>query len=1078
MRGDTPPSRSKKYANGASSRSTVRTINAGVLPSEITSGSAGGSVKRCLDEDEVLAFTSGAAPQDLQRVIEEHLGECQACLAWVATLLRANLRETSNALAETMPMLEPGTAGSKVADSLEVKGGDYTARYKIVAKIGSGGMGIVYRAYDQALRRHIALKLIRGESHRAPGPRVRLIAEAHALAQLTHPNVVSVYDLGTIDDQIFIAMELIEGSTLRVYLQKTGAGWREIVARYLDAARGLAAAHTRGLIHRDFKPDNVLVSGARVVVTDFGLVRTLTGEDEKHVEAGPIGTPAYMAPEQWRGEPADERTDIFNFCASAYESLYGEPPFAGDSHIDRRAAVLADRRRAPSTIAGVPRSVHAVLWRGMAHDRADRFSSMNELIDALSHATRRRERALAMSLVVGVGVLAALTAVMWLRRGPVEMCQRRARELPTFWSQQAQPKIMSVFSRSNLPFQQESWHTVETVLNDYVSSWTGLYSQQCEVAFGRKAQSLAAIPRLQCLDERQAAVSELIEVLESGEPDVLTAAVTAVTQLDPPLSCVTTTPPAVTQPTLKTERPRLAIQESHRDLGKALGLQVSGQYERAATAAARALQIAQSIAHAPLEADALFRLASIKKDQGQWSECEHLFGTCIDAAERAGNDLVRARAAIELTDVVGYRESRLSDGSHWAHQAEVVLTRIGNPARELAALMNARALVRQRDGKLDDAEADMRGALTLRQRVLPTNDPLIARTLNNLGIVLQSKAKYVEAESLYRQAYAQLSTILGARHPRSAATLVNIGSVLYATGRFSEAKLEYEQALAAQTAALGLHHPHVATTLTNLANVYDYLGDHQQAINCATRALDIVKASDPDSDQLVGLKLNMANYLAELGQFARAHELADEALASRRNRFGAQHAQTGEVEQWIAEFYLYEHRFAEALEHAQLAFQLIERGLGKENAQLGEILDVIGVAERERGHLAAALESHKRALAIRSLNGGGPEIAATRTNLGLAEIALGSRRQGLADLEQAMLLRAEQEGDPEGRAVTEFALAKSLGDEPKDSARAIRLARAALETFSHAGRRWTSDAQEVRRWIQRREMKLQQGEAR
>jgi serine/threonine protein kinase len=1035
----------------------------------------------CLDEDEVIAFTSGRATEAGRRRIEQHIGECQGCLAWVAIVVRGRVNDSDNALAQTIPMQQPGPGGVSETLPLDQTHKD-TERYKLIGLLGSGAMGVVYRAYDRALERYIALKLIRSDSAGDSGLKVRLVAEAHALAKMTHPNVVTIHDLGIHGDEIFIAMELIEGPTLRAHLQEARAGWKEIVAYYLQAARGLAAAHDHGLIHRDFKPDNVLVSGSRVVVTDFGLVRPILEDSDKHVEGEPVGTPAYMAPEQFRGEAADQRTDIFNFCASVYESIYRESPFPGDSVAQRRAAVLTNTRRLPSSQVQIPSYLRSTLQKGLAPDRADRFSSMRELIDIfseiLSSEARRRRRQVYAASAIAIVALSFGGTFVWRRLVPRRLCRQNAGELSAYWSKDARPKILSALRHSRVPFRYETWQTLDSLLSRYVESWGDAYAQQCDAAWGMRAQSFAAVKRLMCLDEQQIAVKEFADLLATGDGDVWTRSVISAPQLEPPLSCGVATPDSESYPAADKEQSRQPINDSRRKLGAAAGLEMAGKYERAAAAAESALQTARAIEFVPLEADALFRLASIRKDQGKWSESERLFTACVDAAERARNDLLRAKSAIGLLYVVGSRQRRSAEGARWAHQAEVVLARLGNPSREMAALRAMRALLRLQDGQLDQAEDDLRAALMQYQQLLPANDSTIGFTLGNLGIVAQAKGKYWEAASLYGQAYALLSATLGSQHPRSGDALADVGYVLLTMGRLGEAKQTFERALAVQTLGLEGPHPFVATTLMNVANVYDSLGNHQQALSYGTQALDIVQALDPASDQLFAVKLNIANYVAELGQFARAQKLANEVLVFRRQRYGANHASVGDAECWIATYYLYQHRFADAFQHANAALNILDRERTSQNPQVADALDVVGAVELVQGHPANAVAAHRRALTIRAAHGGGPQLSDTRTSLGVAEIALGAQKEGLADLEAAMRSRAAQEGYPEEKAQTEFALARSLYAQPQQSARAVHLARAALEAFSHSGLRWATDARDARRWLAGHVVEHQQGETR
>ena len=270
-------------------------------------------------------------------------------------------------------------------------------------------MGMVYVAYDPELDRRIAIKLLLPGPGGGAGERARLLREGRAMARLSHPNVVAVYDVGTCDERVFVAMELVQGRTLSAWLETRARSTREIVQAFVPAARGLSAAHAAGMVHRDFKPDNVLVGDdGRVRITDFGLARTQAvaaghpGDTAGDVaidacsgeSAAPpsgewfpmfgslVGTPRYVPPEQLGGEAVDARADQFAFAAALWEALCGQPPFEGDDLITLLANVYEGRLREPRA-GGLPGSLRAALTRALSAERHDRFSSMKDLIDAL-----------------------------------------------------------------------------------------------------------------------------------------------------------------------------------------------------------------------------------------------------------------------------------------------------------------------------------------------------------------------------------------------------------------------------------------------------------------------------------------------------------------------------------------------------------------------------------------------------------------------------------------------------------------------------------------------------------------------
>jgi serine/threonine protein kinase len=257
-------------------------------------------------------------------------------------------------------------------------------------------MGSVYAAKDPELGRRVAIKLL--HPHLAD-MQVRLLREGQAIARLRHPNVVTIHDIGTHEGSMWIAMELVAGTTLRAWLA-TPRPWRETLDVFIAAGRGLAAAHAAGLVHRDFKPDNVLLgTDGSIVVTDFGLARTasLTSDESASRETAPqlvdvtqsgafVGTPAYMSPEQFRGDVVDARSDQFSFCVALFEALYGKRPFGGSTLAAIQHAVLDEPIAPVPTDSAVPPRIHAAIIRGLSRPSGERFGSMEALLDPLGAA--------------------------------------------------------------------------------------------------------------------------------------------------------------------------------------------------------------------------------------------------------------------------------------------------------------------------------------------------------------------------------------------------------------------------------------------------------------------------------------------------------------------------------------------------------------------------------------------------------------------------------------------------------------------------------------------------------------------
>jgi serine/threonine protein kinase len=382
----------------------------------------------CPDETTLVFFLEGRLDSAAVAAVDAHLETCAACRELVAASAAAVLARASQ-----VARLASG-GGTAVPAPTPASGllprGATVGRYVILALVGQGGMGDVYGAYDPELDRMIALKLLNdggAASESQARSRGRLLREARSIARLTHPNVVVVHDAGTINDRVFIAMEFIEGQTLGAWLGGKPRSWPEIRAVFLAAGRGLAAAHATGIVHRDFKPHNVMVAtDGAVRVTDFGLASDVARGDHPSPAAPDrdrtdfahtaaisltrtgalVGTPAYMAPEQFRAEPADARTDQYSFCVSLYEALYGERPFAADTLEHLIEAVSAGRLREAPASARVPAWLRKVLLRGLAVDRENRFASMEDLLTALARDPQRQRR----RVLVAAGLASMLLA--------------------------------------------------------------------------------------------------------------------------------------------------------------------------------------------------------------------------------------------------------------------------------------------------------------------------------------------------------------------------------------------------------------------------------------------------------------------------------------------------------------------------------------------------------------------------------------------------------------------------------------------------------------------------------------------
>ncbi len=315
-------------------------------------------------------------------------------------------------------------SGERGVDFELLARGSTIGRYTVLERLGAGAMGVVYAAYDPELDRKIALKLLRSQRSEGDQARrqARMVREAKAIAKISHPNVVGIFDVGVHQGHVFMAMEHLAGGTLRDWLAAKKRPWRDVVKVFIEIGRGLAGAHAEGLVHRDFKPDNVLIDKNAVPkVVDFGLVRLsqttadLTGScgvdtaDSDEAQVAPslraaadtaaltrtgalTGTPAYMAPEQFRGEEVDARTDQFAFCVALYEALFGTRPFAGDNVIALANSVITGRIQPTPKNSPVPNWVRSCLLRGLKANPAERYPDFEQVLAVLSNDPAKRTR--------------------------------------------------------------------------------------------------------------------------------------------------------------------------------------------------------------------------------------------------------------------------------------------------------------------------------------------------------------------------------------------------------------------------------------------------------------------------------------------------------------------------------------------------------------------------------------------------------------------------------------------------------------------------------------------------------------
>lgn len=774
-------------------------------------------------------------------------------------------------------------------------------RFALLRRIGSGGSGVVYAAYDPKLDRRVALKLVRDDAGRTrPQTEARFFREAQAMARLSHPNVLAVHDVAVHGTRTYIVLDLVEGEDLRTLLARTSLPWHDIVNLFAQAGEGLAAAHRAGVVHRDFKPANVMVAGfddgeapTRVQVMDFGLA---TEPDLSETENGPdpeasadpealeatrrgstVGTPAYMAPEQRRGEAVDERADQFSFCVALYEALYGHRPFQPDAD----GTWLQAQRLGPEHPGhdhGVPARIARTLERGLAYDPAHRWPSMQALLETLRPARRRGSfRPLAAALALGLSVGAG----MWLVATPDDPgCDTDVRAA----SLTASPRtdsIRAAFASTEVPYATEAWSQASKTLSDYAQRWSTLHHEACGRSRAGATRDLGHL-QLACLERRFAEVEGVLEVLEHADPEVVERAVAAVASLTPVETCIPATDSAPRMPSSEQTRPlRL-------ELARAAGLEHAGRY---ADARRRALEVLSLADDQPsVRAEALARLGSIAARVGDYTDAEHRLSQATWLAETHRLEQVAAEATTLAVWVVGARLQRDDEGRLWAAHADAAVARLGDPPLLRARLESNLGVLDRIAGRHASARDRHQAALAWHLEVLGPDHPEVATAHKELGNALYEWGDAEAAHREYTRALEIRRAALGLQHPDVAVVHNNLGNTSVDLQRLDEARTHLERALAIWTASLPATHPNLGMAHHNLANALRQSGEVDAAVLHYTSAIAIASESlGPHHTTLARYHTNLADARIDQGQFEAAADALDAAAEIWTVRSEARH---------------------------------------------------------------------------------------------------------------------------------------------------------------------------------------------
>ncbi len=773
--------------------------------------------------------------------------------------------------------------------------------YRVERRLGEGAMGVVYLAHDARLGRKVAIKVL---SSPRPSPRKaeRLVREARGLARLSHPNVLTVYEADRHGDAVYLVTEYAPGGDLATYLAERRPGPSEILRLFEDAARGLAAAHDAGLVHRDFKPANVLLDAhGRAKVADFGLVRSLDdstslSSDDDPADAGAgagtdgssanltrtgalVGTPAYMAPEVLDGAPADPRSDQFSFCVALYEAIAGVRPFAGNTVQALVEAIETQQLRPPREGRSIPRWLLRILRRGLARDPARRFADMHALARALARGSRGR-RAAAVAGLLGAGAVAGIAAVFAAREPP---CTQGPAEIAAIWNDGQRARLRAAFEAAALPYGAPLLESVTGALDRYAATWAGAHRRACEDTRVHGTSSEAVLDlRMHCLDERRRALAEVVDVLSRAEGGALGRAYDAVARLPAVETCDDVAWLQKEEPLPDDPVQRAEVRALSSEL---TALVTTFHMLQPAEAQEKVEALAPRIEETdwpPLSARLDLLRAQTLIERGMPQDADALLRRAFATALRSGDDETATLAASTGIHLAGTQLQDQEAAQTWWWIAEPLAERLGANRKPMGLLLANRANALLMAGEYEPSVATRLRAIEILSDLLGPDAPLIAEQRVNLAATYRRLGNPERAVSEILRAVETLQRTYGPLHPKLGRAYNNLGMAQVDLGRLDDAQASYATSLEIKQATLRPGHPSLGNAYSNLAEVFLEKGEFDDARPSAERALEIWrKALGPNHPLTLSAIALRARIETRAGHPDRAAEILRSALEDR-----------------------------------------------------------------------------------------------------------------------------------------------------------------------------------------------------
>ena len=776
----------------------------------------------------------------------------------------------------------PFTRRSEITGTEEAEFGpppELSERYRVVGALGRGGVGVVYRGWDEELGRPVAIKFLRPdrpekERDDSVGLAGRLRRESMALAALSHPNVVAVYDVVEGKDGVGIVMELIEGVDLRTWLRATKRDTEEILDVFIQAGRGLEAAHAGGLVHRDFKPGNVMVGDdGRVRVLDFGLARLVaahpsqpTRHSGRHIVVSKgtrtdgvftdhgtvMGTPAYMAPEQIDGLLLDARSDQFSYCVALYEALSGARPFDVRSLRERRKAIDAG----PTPLMTVSRRLRDAIGQGLQADPDARYPSMRALIDVLERERRPTPKAW---WIAGLGLVGVGAAIGLTTKDPAAPCGvTDPREAS--WNDAKRGEVQAAFAAVDAPFAADAWTKTEATLEAYVERW------------GREREAACALEvidprRLACLGRVRTRFDAVVDIFANADADVVENALGVMRRLPEPSAC--------------EERKELDDPELQALHARAVALMDSAQYEDAKRTADSLLAKAVAADNAAYEAIGLLITGSCMDELGDYDEAIEKLEDAYFIAVRLGAHRTALEAALDAAGAAGMGARRAEEGRTWIRHARSQLQRIEDAEALQAQILVVEGGIALMAGDLDEGLKLLEEAHAIYVRLNGEDDVESVNVLNNIGLAYQEMGRFEEALGHHVRARDLFSALNGPEHPSVANADHAIAACQGSLGRTDEAVETYQRVIARWEKTLGPTHPRVAMAFYNIGHVHQMADQFEQALAAYMHAISLLEESMGRDHVNTAMAVHNAGSIHhELKQLDEAQEYLERSLAA------------------------------------------------------------------------------------------------------------------------------------------------------------------------------------------------------